>query len=54
MKETVKLNHLSTPFYVDFSSLPQSVQETPAQWFKCIQKVQNKKSNFIIILKICQ
>ena len=44
MKETVKLNHLSTPFYVDFWSLPQGVPETPAHWFKCIQKVQNNKT----------
>ena len=39
MKETVKLNHLPTPFYEDFLSLSQDVYETPAQWFKCIQKV---------------
>ena len=44
MKETVKLNHLSTPFYVDFWSLLQGVQETPAHWFKFIQKVQNNKT----------
>ena len=43
-ERNVKLNQLSTPFYVDFWSLPQGVQETPAYWFKCIQKVQNNKT----------
>ena len=45
MKENVKLNHLSTPFYVDFWSLCQGVQETPAHWFKCIQKNSKQQNN---------
>ena len=39
-----KANHLSTPFCVDFWSLPQGFQETPAHWFKYMQKVQNNKT----------
>ena len=38
MKETVKLNHFSTPFYLDFPSLPQGVQETPAQGSQFVTK----------------
>ena len=52
MKETVKLNHLSTPFFLDFWSLPQGVQETPARWFKCIQKVHSFVTKFLSVLKL--
>ena len=44
MKETVRLNHLASPFHVDFQSLPQCVQEIPVQWFKSIQKFQNNQA----------
>ena len=45
MKETVKLNHLSTPFQVDFRSLPKVLERTPAHWFKCIQEVLGFSQN---------
>ena len=39
MKEAEKLNHLSSPFQVDFKVYLKVLEGTATHWFKCIQEV---------------
>ena len=39
LKKTVTLNHLSTPFRVDFWNLLQGVGKYQWHWFKCMYRV---------------